>query len=266
MISHSPYPWSVEVPERPATPAPQRPVAIPHPGSWRYPARRVARSTVALAVIVSAGVHAALLLGIRHGHKAVAAPPTERLIALTVAMPDLKDLEEPEVVPTDEPAQPLDLSMPVPMQADVPQLVRPTDFVQQLNFASMLEQPDFSALKVSVIPENFRSGARLAEKIGKIFDLSELDRTPEPVLQTPPRFPVAMRREGLSGTVMVEFIVDIEGKVLDPFVVDSNHSGFNEAAIVGVSKWKFRAGQRGGRKVNTRMRVPIVFRVEDRID
>lgn len=266
MISHYPYPWSVAAPEPSARPAALRPVEVPKPGSWRYRAGSGSRVTLTTALVVSAGVHALLLLGLGHRSAKVVAPPAERVFAVSLAMPNLKELEEPETVSNDDQAQPVDLSIPVPMQADVPQLVRPNDFVQQLNFASMLEQPDFSSLKVSVIPDHFRSGARLAEKIGKIFDLADLDRTPEPVLQQAPRFPVSMRREGLSGTVMVEFIVDTEGKVLDPYVVDSNHSGFNEAAIVGVSKWKFRAGMRGGRKVNTRMRVPIVFRVEDRID
>jgi hypothetical protein len=33
-----------------------------------------------------------------------------------------------------------------------------------------------------------------------------------------------------------------------------------------VSRWKFRAGIKAGRKVNTRMRVPIVFKILDAID
>lgn len=45
-----------------------------------------------------------------------------------------------------------------------------------------------------------------------------------------------------------------------------SRKGFNEAAVQGVAKWKFRAGVRGGRKVNTQMRVPIVFRFDDPLD
>jgi protein TonB len=59
--------------------------------------------------------------------------------------------------------------------------------------------------------------------------------------------------------VVVEFIVNVEGRVTNAFAYESTHPGFNDAAIKGVEKWKFRAGQKAGRKVNTRMRVPINF-------
>ena len=219
-----------------------------------------------LAVLISASLHAGLLLGIGPPRKKVAARPADDgafMIRLTV--PDIKDLEEPEPLPTDE-APPVDLGIVVPMQADVPQLARPTDFVQQLNFASLIDQPDFSKLKVYVVPENIRTSGKLSEQLGKIFNLSDLDRVPEPVLQPPPYFPVSMRREAQTGTVAVEFIVDTQGRVLEPIVIESTHSGFDEAALAGVSRWKFRPGYKGGRKVNTRMRVPIVFKLLDPLD
>jgi protein TonB len=153
------------------------------------------------------------------------------------------------------------------MQADVPQLVKPSDFVQQLNFASLIEPPDFSKMNIYAVPEHIRSsGSKLAEQFGKIFNLSDLDRVPEPVLQPAPIFPVAMRRDALSARVAVEFIVDVNGRVLDPVVIESSHHGFDDAALAGVSRWKFRAGIKSGRKVNTRMRVPIVFKIDDDID
>jgi protein TonB len=153
------------------------------------------------------------------------------------------------------------------MQSDVPQLVKPSDFVQQLNFASLIEPPDFSKMNIYAVPEHIRSsGSKLAEQFGKIFNLSDLDRVPEPVLQPAPIFPVAMRRDALSARVAVEFIVDVNGRVLDPVVIESSHHGFDDAALAGVSRWKFRAGIKSGRKVNTRMRVPIVFKIDDDID
>jgi protein TonB len=222
---------------------------------------------VLLAAAISAGLHAGLLLGFGPPKKKVAAGPAEEIIAIRLAIPEIKDLEEPETVPTDDTAPPQDLGIVVPMQADVPQLARPSDFVQQINFATLLEQPDFSKLQVYAVPEHIRSGAgKLGEQIGKIFNLSDLDRVPEPVLQPAPQFPIAMRREALSGTVAVEFIVDTQGRVLDPVVIESSHHGFDDAALSGVSRWKFRPGFKGGRKVNTRMRVPIVFKLLDPLD
>ncbi len=248
----------------PAPPAASRTPAPVVDGSWRYDSRRPSRPIVITAMLISVGIHVAILFGIGKptARKSVA-PPEENLIAL-VPLPQLKELEEPEPAPTDDTGPAPDLSLPVPMQADVPQLASPTDFVQAINFASLLEQPDFSQLKVYVIPESIRTGTgKIAEKIGKIFNLADLDRVPEPILQPAPIYPIAMRRDSLTATVRVEFIVDTEGRVVNPTVVHASITGFEDAALAGVAKWRFRPGWKGGRKVNTRMAVPIVFTFTD---
>ena len=233
-------------------------------GSWRYPRRRLSRGVVIAAAVISAALHASFLFGSRLlPKKAAPVARAEAAPVIRLSIPELKELEEPETNSSDEPPPPVDLAVPVPMQADVPSLPAPSDFVQPLNFASLLEQPDLSAATVTIIPEHFIRGARLAEKIGKIFNLADLDRTPEPVLQPAPVYPLAMRREGISGTVHVEFVVNAEGRVLDAQVFDTTHPGFNDAAVGAVSKWKFRPGFKAGARVNTRMRVPIVFSVAD---
>ena len=262
------YPAAVVTapPTQLATAPSTRKTAAPEIGAWRYHRRRSSRLIVLLAAAVSAGIHGGLLLGIGPPRKKVAARPADDaafMIRLTV--PDIKELEEPEPVATDD-APPPDLGILVPMQADVPQLARPTDFVQQINFASLVEQPDFSKLQVYAVPEHIRTTGKLSEQLGKIFNLADLDRSPEPVLQPPPQFPIAMRREAQDGTVAVEFIVDTQGRVLEPVVIESTHHGFDDAALAGVSRWKFKPGYKNGRKVNTRMRVPIVFKLLDPTD
>ena len=234
------------------------------PGAWRYHSASRSRATLVAALAISAALHAGIFFGFTR--RAKPAPPRreETTIALTITMPELKDLEEPERVANDD-STPTELTAPVPMQADLPQLPSPNDFVQQIDFSSLLEQPDLAQAKVMVIPDNIRRGAFADGKI-KIFNLADLDRVPEPVVQTPPAYPQNLKREGIRATVRVEFIVDVDGRVQNAFVVDSTHPGFNEAAVVGVSRWKFRAGFRAGRKVNTRMQVPIIFRVVDLVD
>lgn len=267
MITHLPVALAAHAPARGDPDSSSRPNLGASTGDWKYHTTTTPRLLVATAVLVSAGLHAALILGIGPPRKkAVSTAPTDSEKIIRLAIPDLKDLEEPEPVPNDPNAQPVDLGVIVPMQADVPGLPQPSDFVQQLNFASLLEKPDFSNVNVYVIPEHMRSGSRIAEQIGKIFNLSDLDRVPEPVLQPAPQFPFAMRREANTGTVMVEFIVDVNGAVLDPMVRDSTHHGFDDAALAGVSRWKFKPGFKAGKKVNTRMRVPIIFKFTDSID
>jgi len=217
-------------------------------------------------MLLSVGLHAGIFLGIgKHRAKTAAPIKDEYLIAL-VPLPQIKELEEPEPAPSDDIAPAVDLATLVPMQQDLPQLPQPNDFVQAINFATLLEQPDFSKVQVYVIPENIRSGGKIAEKIGKIFDLADLDRPPEPVMQPAPIYPPTLRREGLAANVHLEFIVDASGRVTNAIAIESSDKRFDEAAIAGVSKWRFRAGIKAGRKVNTRMRVPIVFKVVDLID
>jgi periplasmic protein TonB len=254
-------------PESPSD-APRRPrSSLSDPGalsSCHYPRRRRSRLAFALAIAISAAVHGAIFFGFERPKKKPAPPPEKELIALKLVMPDMKELEEPEPEQVSDEADPKpDLSSYFPVQVDVPQLVTSTDFVQQLDFSSLVERPDLSNVKAWTIPENIRRGGKASDRFGKIFDLADLDRAPEAVVQPSPLYPSSMKREGLTATVVVEFIVDPQGRIQNAVVIESTHSGFEDAALAGVQKWKFRAGVRVGRKVSTRLRVPIVFTVVD---
>ncbi len=267
MITHYPTPFDSVAPV-PATPRPPRQSAPATAKSvCHYESSHISRSAVVFAILVSAGLHATLFFGPLLAHrKAARVVIAEPLNMIRLSIPELKELEEPDPAPSDDSTPVPDLAIPVPMQSDLPQLARPNDFVQPLNLASLLEKPDLSQANISIIPASFTRATRIAESIGKIFNPEDLDRQPEPVLQPSPTYPFGMRREGLSASVVVEFIVDVEGRVLEVIVFDSTHTSFNEAAVTGVSRWKFRPGIKNGRKVNTRMRVPIVFKVMDAID
>lgn len=242
--------------------------ALPKPRdryeSLRCPAVASNRSSLTAAAVVSASLHLILVFGVRRAETPqIAAMPSEA-IAVMLAPPLVKELEEepePARDSGDEPAP--DLALPVPMQTDLPSIPRPDDFVQALDFTSLLERPDLSDARISVIPENIRRGLELRSRIGAIFNLAELDRHPEPVVQVAPVFPFNLKRDAIEGRVVVEFVVDTEGRVVGGMTVESTHPGFEEAAVTGVGRWKFRPGQKNGRPVNTRMRVPILFRLTD---
>jgi len=232
----------------------------PIDGSWRYDSGPRRRGTLIVAVVVSFAVHASAFWGIgRPGKKHVVAARDEApTIALT--MPDLKELEEPDPTPTDN-TEPVDTSSYVPSLADLPQTPRPDDFVQKIDLNSLVDRPDMTTAKVFTVPDNLNRGAALRNSMGAIFNLADLDRVPEPLVQPPPLFPKQYKNEVPQATVVVQFIVTTNGEVVNPVVVQSTHSGFNTPAMLGVTKWKFRPGQKGGRKVNTRMEVPIIFSV-----
>lgn len=232
------------------------------PGSWRYDCPRRSRRTLALAILISAALHAGLLVTGGRARKKPAPAPVDTVLAVALVMPEVEELEEPEPSLRDDADSATDAGVPVPMQQDLPQLPQPSDFVQPLNFASLLDQPDFSRLKLLSIPENIRRGGKPTDGLGNIFNLADLDRAPEPVFQPPPVIPTELRRAGLSATVRLEFVVDANGRVFNASVVESTDHRFDHAALTGVAKWKFKPGMKAGRRVSTRMAVPIVFTLE----
>jgi protein TonB len=229
--------------------------------AWKYPRARGSRIRFVVALLMSVGVHAAILFGVRQHKPVVKRAVDDDVVAISIVMPQIKELEDIDLVPSDSEPPP-DIGVVVPTLADVPTVAAPTDFVQRVDFSSLVERPDLSNVRLTAIPENITRNRKL-EGLGSIFNLSELDRVPEPIVQAPPIFPPAMKREAQSATVKVEFVVDSTGRVVAPYVVESTHFGFNEAAVTGVARWKFRPGIRGGRRVNTRMQVPIVFRIAE---
>ncbi|MDO8539861.1 MAG: energy transducer TonB [Opitutaceae bacterium] len=245
-----------------ATPAASRDKTPIVEAAWRYHSPKASIPRLLVAMFLAVLVHGGFVAAIHPYRKAKPKPAEVPTIALTITM-NVSELEELDPVPVDDTAPPIDLSTIVPMQADVPQIAAPSDFVQRVDYASLIERPDLTAAKVMVIPENINRGAQLARRIGTIFNISDLDRIPVATFQTPPVFPQNMKREAESAVVKVEFIVDTQGNVLNPVAIESTNTGFNDAAVHGVGKWKFRPGFRGGRRVNTRMQVPIVFKIVD---
>lgn len=61
----------------------------------------------------------------------------------------------------------------------------------------------------------------------------------------------------------VGFIVNSNGDVVEATALKSSQREFEAAAVQAVSKWKFKPGRKGGKAVNTRMQVPIVFSITD---
>lgn len=177
-----------------------------------------------------------------------------------IEMPDLPPEEpdkKPDDLPPDEDAVPL--AFAPPSLVDIPNVVPDASFVQQVEPPP---PPGIDQAKgVVTIPATRPSG--FGRGLANLFDISQLDQIPVARVQPPPIYPYEMRRAGITGDVNVGFIVDSDGNVRDAYPISSSHREFEVPAVQAVSKWKFRPGRRGGKAVNTRMSVPIVFSFND---
>ena len=89
------------------------------------------------------------------------------------------------------------------------------------------------------------------------------DIQPKVISQARPIYPNVMKRSGMVGNVLLNFIVDVDGNAREPTVIRSNNPNFEAPAIDAIFKWKFRPGLRNGMPVNTRMQITITFILSD---
>ncbi|MES1167545.1 MAG: TonB family protein [Oleiharenicola lentus] len=86
---------------------------------------------------------------------------------------------------------------------------------------------------------------------------------PVPVRTVAPKFPVEMRRDGTSGLVTVNCLIDEKGNVQEPKVEKASNDAFSQPALDAIKKWKFKPAKKGGEAVALRVSIPIQFNVTD---
>jgi len=174
-----------------------------------------------------------------------------------IEMPEIEPLE-PEVTEGDESDEAPPEFAP-PMQQDVPSLVTVDTPFQQVMAPPPPPSTPTSAGAITV-PVNRNIGQG---KIADLFDLKDLDQIPQATYQPAPNYPYEMKRAGVTGRVEVGFIVDSSGNVRDAYVIKSSSPEFEEAALQAIRKWRFRPGKKGGRVVNTKMKQPLSFTLNE---
>jgi len=211
------------------------------------------RRDLIIGLLVSVLVHVGVVyVGDYEAHRPKqAAPKEEEPKIQIIEMPKIEP-DEPDVVDDQQQQAPQDFAPP--SLNDVPQMVTDTSFVQQIQ----PPPPDNMAINKSAITIPQNTG-NFAKGIGQIFDISQLDQQPVPTVQGHPQYPFEMRRAGISGQVVVDFIVGIDGTVKNAFAFSSTQREFEQSAVTAVAKWRFRPGKRQGHAVNVHMQVPIVF-------
>ncbi len=220
-----------------------------------------AHDTTLLAWCVAASIaaHVLMLTVLPDWHKAKEAPP----IPLQVEL-----LKPPEI----EPPKPLPLAPPPPPKvkpAPQPRDVKPIE-------------PPRTAPILTASPEVPHSPAAPVVPEPKPAPSPEPPRAVAPVAApappapvTPPRsdaaylnnprpaYPLAARRRGDQGTVLLRVLVTSDGLAASVTLEKtSGHSSLDDAALTAVKTWRFVPARQGGQAVEAPYVVPIVFKVE----
>lgn len=208
-------------------------------------------------VVVSLALHAVV---VNWGDKLPPPPPPlPRIIdtSTPIEMPPL-DVEEPPkaVDPIDEPPS---QQMAPPSLLDLPSLVPVDAFTQPLTPPPPPGMTSPNAVTIPVLnPNNKFHGS-----IPNAFTMDQLSQRPAARVQPQPAYPYEMSHAGISGDVVVEFIISEHGDVIDARVIRSSHREFETPAMQAVLKWKFKAGRKDGKAVKVRASQLLEFNLEE---
>ena len=74
------------------------------------------------------------------------------------------------------------------------------------------------------------------------------------------RYPKAAEKQGIQGSVLVDFIVEKNGSITNVHIVRSIHPLLNNEALRVVRRMpRWKPGELKGRKVRVRFRLPVIF-------
>jgi len=199
-----------------------------------------------IGIVVSLALHSSIYIFSKKN------PPPPRPIAVKedvvqIEMPPLEEEKEDKVEEMND--EPIENIIAPPSLMDTPTIVPVDAFTQTL---TPPPPPGLTPSKGAItIPVN-KPGANFGKGISNLFNVGDLDQQPVARVRQAPTYPYDMRRAGINGTVVVEFIINTEGDVIQTQIVRSSHREFEMPALQAVSKWKFKPGRKGGRVVNVR--------------
>lgn len=181
------------------------------------------------------------------------------LLAPMAAPPDSVTVERH--VPPDLPRTPV---APIPPPQTVPvkknQVARPQPLaqprkaeIQVLRNEVIVDGGNVAVVDNSPAADTVDPGPSIAEPMSGAYL--------EYAIAPPPVYPRAALRERLTGTVLLEVLVDVDGRPLEVTIAQSSgHRQLDRAALEHVLKrWTFRPAMKNGQAVQAIGRVPIAF-------
>jgi protein TonB len=113
-------------------------------------------------------------------------------------------------------------------------------------------------------PDPYAAGSALPGA-GQALEEHAVDRAARVLSAPPPRYPERIRRMGIGGRVVVQFVIDTLGRV-EPDgirVVQSAHAELSEAVLAALPGLRFVPAEAAGRRVRQLARMPFDFVVRE---
>ncbi|MDQ3618099.1 MAG: energy transducer TonB [Pseudomonadota bacterium] len=220
--------------------------AIPHPTSPRLDGNRIAANAGAIAI------NAALLLLLL-----IPLTTSEQHRPIIDKAPEFRWIVRPRPV---DPPRPIEVPVVRRTSAQPPAAVIPQPRIESPPIPVLVDSlPGDPVVQAT---EATQPGNLPAETIGTSQPMpgARLQSLSAP---SPP-YPREAWRDRLSGTVMLEILVGVDGKPLDVTVLrSSGHRVLDQAARrIVLSQWTFEPAMQNGRPVQARGRVPIEFKLD----
>ncbi len=200
-----------------------------------------------IGIVVSLALHATFLGAFNRKPPPPVVTVEKEEEIVQFEMPPLEEEVEDKVEELQE--EVVENIMAPPSLVDLPSVVPVTAFTQPI---APPPPPGFQANKGAITIPVTKPGASFGKNISNLFNVGDLDQQPVARVRQAPTYPYDMRRAGINGTVVVEFIISTEGDVIQTQIVRSSHREFEMPALQAVQKWKFKPGRKGGRVVNVR--------------
>jgi protein TonB len=94
------------------------------------------------------------------------------------------------------------------------------------------------------------------------YGLKQVDIPPVPIKKVQPEFPDQARQMGISGKVVLRFLVEADGRVAKASVVAARPAGvFNQSALDAIGEWRFKPGRYQGKAVAVWVELPVRFQL-----
>lgn len=95
--------------------------------------------------------------------------------------------------------------------------------------------------------------------VGFADDFEKPDDPPVPVRTPPPKYPSQLKRDGVSGMVVVSLVVETDGSVTEVEVKKSTNAEFEGPAVDAVKNWKFKPAKKDGEAIRSKVALPLKF-------